>query len=114
MLKHWGPSNGPNLQIECSVIGRNCEIGFDSVIRGSYIQDHVKVTLSPNSAAAFSFASLAFAAELSCARQIHEGVVITDSMICEGAVIKEGAIIEAGCIVGFKVPGFRCANQCYQ
>ena len=36
-------------------------------------------------------------------QQIHDGVEITDSMICEGAVIKEGAIIESGCIVGFKV-----------
>ena len=36
-------------------------------------------------------------------QQIHDGVEITDSMICEGAVIKEGAIVESGCIVGFKV-----------
>ena len=37
-------------QIECSVIGRNCEIGQDCIISGSYIHDNVKVLHQPMSA----------------------------------------------------------------
>ena len=85
------------------MIGRNCEVGKDSIISVSYIQDHVKVakqlacTASPNSTRGPRTSQVDFNV------QIHDGVIITDAMVCEGAVVKEGAIIEPGSIVGFKV-----------
>lgn len=65
------------LQIETSVIGRECEIGRNCVVRDSYIGDGVTV---------------------------HEGAMVVGALVLPGAVIHAGAKLLPGCIVSYKVP----------
>lgn len=64
------------LQIETSVIGRECEIGRGCVVRDSYIGDGVT---------------------------LHEGAMAVGALLLAGAVIHAGAKLLPGCIVSHKV-----------
>jgi NDP-sugar pyrophosphorylase family protein len=64
------------VQIETSVIGRECEIGRGCVVRDSYIGDGVT---------------------------LHEGAMVVGALLLAGAVIHAGAKLLPGCIVSHKV-----------
>ena len=66
------------LQVVESVLGRNCRIGKDAQIRGSYLHDDVTV---------------------------GDNAQIDSALLCQGAVVQEDAVVMAGAIVSFKVGG---------
>lgn len=69
------------LQMEASVIGRECDIGRGAVIRDSYIGSGVTV---------------------------HENAVLCGALVLEGAVIHEDARLLPGSIICYKVPVRLC------
>lgn len=70
------------LQVACSVIGQNCQIGKEVRIDGCYIQNNVKIA---------------------------DGARLTSAMVCDGAVIKHDAVLHPGSIVSFQV--MHCATS---
>ena len=71
------------LQISCSVVGRNCKIGKEVVLRGCYIHDNVT---------------------------IWDQAELTAALVFDHAVIMSGAILNPGCTISFKVgyPNAHC------
>ena len=64
------------LQVVESVLGRNCRIGKDAQVRGSYLHDDVVV---------------------------GDSAQIDSALICQGAVVHGDAVVMAGAILSFKV-----------
>jgi translation initiation factor eIF-2B subunit epsilon len=64
------------MQVEASVIGRNCHIGKGAVVVGSYLLDGVRVQPQAR---------------------------VTHSLLCDSVVIKGGASVKLGSILSFKV-----------
>ncbi|BDA43794.1 Translation initiation factor eIF-2B subunit epsilon [Coccomyxa sp. Obi] len=63
-------------EVAQSVIGRNCHIGKDAVVVGSYLLEGVR---------------------------IHNGAQVSHSLLCDGVVVKEDASVCPGSILSFKV-----------
>lgn len=72
------------LQISCSVVGRNCTIGKEVVLRGCYIHDNVT---------------------------IWDQAQLTSSIVFEGAVIMSGAVVNSGCTLSFRVSSSHLSVQ---
>ena len=79
------PGGLRGVQIETSVIGRECEIGRGCVVRDSYIGDGVT---------------------------LHEGAMVVGALLLAGAVIHAGAKLLPGCIVSHKVRWRRRSLRC--
>jgi hypothetical protein len=65
------------LQVQCSVIGRNCRIGAGALIRNSYLLDNVVV---------------------------GDDARVSSALVCSGTTVMRDAIVEPGAVLSFKVP----------
>ncbi|KAK9914949.1 hypothetical protein WJX75_002748 [Coccomyxa subellipsoidea] len=63
-------------QVAGSIIGRNCLIGKDAIVLGSYLLEGVR---------------------------IHAGAQVSHSLLCDGVVVKEDATVCSGSVLSFKV-----------